>query len=91
MMKFIFNENSDIGIYPIKYFHIVWYDKDNECFDEDFIEPEKFNHGELTYAFVDDERNSDEEYSRVFAVTIDGKEYELKFERRNKNGMGYID
>ena len=47
----------------------------------------KFNHGDLTYVFVDDESTSDEEYSRVFAVTIDGREYELIFERRNRNGM----
>lgn len=86
-MKFIFNEDSDIGIYPIKYFHIAWYDKDDECFDEEFIDPEKFSSKDLTYVFTDDEKTSNEEYSRVFAVTIDDRKYELKFERRNRNGM----
>lgn len=86
-MKFIFNEDSDIGIYPIKYFHIAWYDKDGECFDEEFIDPEKFGSKDLTYVFADDEDPSNEEYSRVFAVTIDDGEYELKFKRRNRDEM----
>ena len=81
-MKYIFEEKSNSptqkGKLPIDYFQICWYDmdKNQQCFDEDIIEPGVFNSNCLTYIDTD-ENEGDSDRTRIFVHHINKDVYEL--------------
>ena len=80
-MKFIFDEDG-IGESPIDYFHLCWYDTENNnrCFDEDFISKDKFGTHVIEQLDCDKNEN-DSDRTRLFGWTKDKEVYELRLHK----------
>lgn len=80
-MWYRFEEDNPIGICRVKHYQVAWYDmeRNGDCFDEEFVSPDKIAQIIPFVETIEDENNSDR--SRVFVHFDNGDEYELKLEK----------
>ena len=77
-MKYIFNNDTKIGEYPISEFQVCCYNSKGEYFDECWLNP---NEIDPTHFIPECAVENESEGRRVFAHHKDGSIYELIFKK----------
>lgn len=80
-MWYRFEKDNPIGICRVKNCQVAWYDMEHngDCFDEEFVSPDKIGSIIPFVETIEDENNSDR--TRVFVHFDNGETYELKLEK----------
>ena len=81
-MNYIFKDGNPVGVNPIDYFQMCWYDMNEggRCFDESFIETCYFN-SEIIASLDCEDNVHDSDRTRLFMKSKNGDFYEISLHK----------